>query len=111
MREVVPTGFIQTTNNPANIVSSSGTNVAGTTFGNASAVNLLASSKLALTGRNIANLRNGVFAAQATFVANLYQTFLGRAPDLVGIRYYLRLFQAGYTQAQVTAIFRANFRV
>jgi uncharacterized membrane protein len=111
VREVVKLGFVQMTNNPANIVATSGTNVTGILFGNIPAANLAAVSKLLFTGRNLTNLLNGTFANQANFVANLYQTLLSRAPDLAGLTYYLRLLQAGYSQQQVTAIFRANFRL
>jgi hypothetical protein len=36
---------------------------------------------------------------------------LGRAPDLAGMQLYLDLLLAGYTEPQVTAIFKANFHL
>ncbi len=112
VREVGQPAFVQMTNNPANIVvTTSGVNVTGILFGNIPAANLAVFSKLLLTGNNLANLLNGTFARQANFVANLYQTLLGRAPDLAGLRYYLRLLQAGFTQPQVTNIFKHDFRL
>ncbi len=112
VREVQQVGYVQMTLNPANIVvTTSGANVAGISFGNMPTSSLVAVSKLLFIGRNLANLLDGTFAQQAIFVANLFPTFLGRAPDVAGLTYYLRLLQAGYTQAQVTAIFRANFHV
>ena len=111
LREVAKSGFVQMTNNPANIVATSGTNVTGVLFGNMPVANLAKVSKLLFTGRNLTNLLNGTFSNQANFVANLYQTSLGRAPTVADLTYYLRLLQAGYTQQQVTAMFRANFRL
>jgi serine-aspartate repeat-containing protein C/D/E len=111
VREVGQVGFVQMTNNPANIVvTTSGANVTGVSFGNIPVANLIPVGKILLTGRNMANLLNGTFGRQANFVANLYETFLGRAPDIAGIRHYLMLLQAGFSQAQVTAMFRADFR-
>ena len=105
VREVGQPAFVQMTNNPANIiVTTSGANVTGILFGNIPAVNLAVFSKLLLTGNNLANLLNGTFALQANFVANLYQTLLGRAPDLAGLKYYLKLLQAGFSEAQVAAL-------
>ena len=102
--------FVQMTNNPANIViTTSGENVTGINFGNIPAANLITVSKLLLTGQNLSNLQDGTFALQANFVANLYQTLLDRAPDVAGVKYYLRLLQAGYSQPQVTAIFKVDF--
>jgi hypothetical protein len=111
VHEVVPPGFIQMTSNPVAIVVSSGTNVTGILFGNTLATSLIAPSKLLLIGHNLANLLNGTFAAEASFVANLYETLLGRAPDLAGMQLYLDLLLAGYTEPQVAAIFKANFHL
>ena len=112
VREVGQPAFVQMTNNPANIVvTTSGANVNGILFGNIPAANLATFSKLLLTGRNLANLLNGTFALQGNFVANLYQTLLGRAPDLAGLKYYLRLLMAGFTQPQVTTIFKRDFHL
>ena len=112
VREVGQPSFVQMTNNPENIVvTTSGGNVTGILFGNIPAVNLAVFSKLLLTGNNLANLLNGTFALQANFVANLYQTLLGRAPDLAGLKYYLRLLMAGFTQLQVTTFFKHDFHL
>ncbi len=112
VREVGQVNFVRMTNNPANIVvTTSGVNVTGILFGNIPVANLAVISKLLFTGQNLVNLRNGTFALQANFVASLFQTFLGRAPDLAGLTKYLRLLQSGFTQTRVTALFRADFRV
>jgi hypothetical protein len=111
VREVAKSGFVQMTNDPANIVASSGTNVTGVLFGNIPVANLATVSKLLFTGRNLTNLLNGTFSDQANFVANLYETSLGRAPTVADLTYYLRLLQAGYTEQQVEAMFRANYKV
>ena len=107
-REVLQPTFVKMTNNPATIVTTSGGSSTPVIFGNMPVANLFEVSKLALTGRNLTNYLDGTFARQANFVANLYETELGRAPDLNGLTYYLRLLMAGYTQTQVTALFRAN---
>jgi hypothetical protein len=111
VREVAKSGFVQMTNDPAIIVATSGTNATGVLFGNMPVANLATVSKLLFTGRNLTNLLNGTFSNQANFVANLYETLLGRAPTVADLTYYLRLLQAGYTQQQVTAMFRANFKL
>jgi uncharacterized membrane protein len=111
VREVAKSGFVQMTNDPANIVATSGANVTGVAFGNMPVANLAAVSKLLFTGRNLTNLLNGTFSNQANFVANLYETSLGRAPTVGELTYYLRLLRAGYTQQQVAAMFRASFRL
>lgn len=67
--------------------------------------NLLTVSKLAMTGQNLTNYQNGNFGRQATYVANLYETLLGHAPDL---KYYARLLMAGYSQTQVTSLFKTD---
>ncbi|MEN6405857.1 MAG: ice-binding family protein, partial [Thermoguttaceae bacterium] len=110
VREVAKSGFVQMTNDPASIAATSGTNVTGVLFGNMPVANLATVSKLLFTGRNLTNLLNGTFSNQANFVANLYETSLGRAPTVAELTYYLRLLQAGYTQQQVTAMFRTNVR-
>ena len=111
VREVQQTGYVRMTNNPATFTASSGTNASAIVFGNIPINNLVVISKLLLTGRNLLNLQNGTFGRQANFVANLYETQLGRAPDLNGLIYYDRLLMAGYTEAQVTKIFKVNFRI
>ena len=109
VREVAQSGWIQMTNKPSNIVARSGTNVTNVLFGNTLVTSMMSPSKLLLTGGNLFNLQNGNVAMQAAFVANLYETLLGRAPDLAGLIRYLDLLMAGFSQQQVTAIFRANF--
>jgi hypothetical protein len=109
--EVAPTNFVQTTNNPAAIIVTSSTNVTGILFGNIPLANLITAGKLLLTGHNLTNLMNGTLGGEANFVANLYQTLLGHAPDLNGLEYYLRLLMSGYTQAQVTAMFKADHKI
>ena len=111
VREVGQTNFVQMTNNPAAIVATSGTNVTTTPFGNMPVANLVTVGKLLLTGNNLSNLLNGTFGLQANFVANLYQTLLGRAPKLAELTDYLRLLMAGYTQQQVTAMFKVKYHV
>jgi serine-aspartate repeat-containing protein C/D/E len=111
VREVQQLVFVQMTSNPADIFVTSGANVSGIRIGNMPVVNLLTASKILLTGRNMTNLMNGTFGRQANFVANLYESFLGRAPALAGLEHYLLLLEAGYSQAQVMAMFRAQFRV
>jgi ice-binding like protein/SdrD B-like protein/uncharacterized protein DUF4214 len=107
VREVRPLGWVQMTNNPPDIVITSlGQNVTASPLGNARATALIRASKLSLIGRNMAP---GVLGRQARFVANLYEDLLGRAPDLAGLRRYVRLLQAGFSRARVAAIFRADF--
>lgn len=106
--EVRQLGWVQMTNNPTVFIAASGANVAGRDFGNALASALISPSKLSLIGRN---MTPGVLAQQARIVENLYFNLLGRAPDLEGLRRYARLLQAGFNQAQVTAYFRADYRV
>jgi Ice-binding-like/SdrD B-like domain/Domain of unknown function (DUF4214) len=108
VREVGQSGWVQMTNNPAAVIATSGANVTVRPFGEARVATLISPSKLNLIGRNMAN---GVQARQARFVANLYQTLLGRAPDLAGLKRYIRLLQAGFSQQRVTAIFKADFRL
>jgi uncharacterized surface anchored protein len=103
VREVGQLGWVQMTNNPADIViATSGGNVTGRSFGNARVVTLISPSKLNLIGRN---MDNGVLARQARFVENLYETLLGRAPDLAGLKRNIRLLQAGFSEQQVAAMF------
>jgi len=111
IREVGQVNWVRMTINPADIVGTSGVNVTQVTFGNIAVSSLLPPSKRLLIGSNLTNLRNGTFSRQATFVANLYESLLGRPPDLAGIRRYLQLLLSGYTQAQVTAMFRVDFRL
>lgn len=108
VREVGQLGWIQMTTNPVAVVATSGLNVTVRQFGNAPVSALINPSKLNLIGRNMVN---GVLARQARFVANLFETFLGRAPDLAGLRRYVRLLQAGFRPQRVAAIFRADFNV
>ena len=109
--EVQQPGFVQMTNSPSPITVSSGVNVTGVLFGEIPVNNLVTVSKLVFTGQNLVNLLDGVFASEANYVANLYETLLGRAPDLAGLTSYLRLLQSGYTETQVTAIFKTNFHL
>jgi hypothetical protein len=102
VREVGRLGWVQMTNNPPAVIATSGVNVSGRSFGNARVVTLIGPSKLNLIGQNMAP---DVLAQQARFVANLYVTVLGHAPDLTGLTHYVRLLQAGYTRPQVTALF------
>ena len=109
LREVEQTGFVQMTNNPADIVvTTSSSNVTGILFGNIPVANLFTISKLLLTGQNLSNLLNGTIGRQANFVGNLYETQLGHAPDLAGLTYYLGLLMAGYTEQQVAGMFNVN---
>ncbi len=111
IREVQQANFVQMTNNPV-VTVSSGVDLTGRNFGNIPVLNLVTVSKRLFTRNNYANLTNGVFAAQANFIAEeLYQELLGRAPDLAGIKFYLVLFQSGFTEAQVTARFRSDFNL
>ena len=112
VREVVQSNFVKMTNNPADIVvTTSGANVTGTLFGNIPVANLVQISKLLLTGKNLQNLLNGTFGRQANFVANLYETLLGRAPLLKELTYYLRLLLAGFTEKQLTAKFKVDYKL
>jgi hypothetical protein len=107
VREVRRLGWVQMTNNPPNIVITAlGQNVTARSFGNARVSTLISPSKLNLLGRNMAA---GSLASQARFVENLYFSTLGRAPDLAGLKRYVRLLQAGFSQSRVAAIFRADF--
>jgi uncharacterized protein (DUF2141 family) len=109
VREVRRLGWVQMTNNPADIViTTSGQGATVSPFGNAWVATLISPSKLNLIGSNMAP---GVLAGQARFVENLYLTLLGRAPDLAGLKRYIRLLQAGFSQPQVTAIFRGDFKL
>ena len=108
VREVGQLGWVQLTNNPGVVIAASGQNVTVPSFGEARVATLIRPSKLNLIGRNMAN---GVLARQASFVANLYETLLGRAPDRAGLRRYIRLLQAGFSRQRVTAIFRADFNL
>ncbi|MFN0199522.1 MAG: collagen binding domain-containing protein, partial [Planctomycetaceae bacterium] len=110
--EVGQVDYVQMTDNPADIVVTTNSGmITGVLFGNIPVVNLVDINKLLLIGSNLENLLNGTFARQANFVAGLYQTLLGRAPDIDGLKYYLRLFLAGYNEQQVTEIFEADFNV
>ena len=111
VREVGQLGWVRMTNNPADIVAASGANATQMVFGNIPVANLIIASKRLFIGRILTNFLNGTFARQADFVANLYQTLLGRAPDLAGLKRYLQLLQAGFSQQRVTALFRADFRL
>ena len=111
IREVNPPNFVQMTNNPLPITVTSGGNVSGVLFGNAPVSIIIPGGKLLLTGKNLINLLNGTLGRQANFVSNLYHTLLGRAPTLAGVTYYLRLIMAGYTEAQVTKIFKSDFKL
>ena len=108
-----PTLFVQMSNNPPFIVipASGGASVTGILFANMPVANLVVVSKLLLTGHNLTNLLNGTFGQQANFVANLFETSLGHAPDLAGLNYYLRLLMAGFSQQQVAAMFKADFKI
>ncbi len=108
VREVIQTNYVKMTNDPATILAASGGNVTTITFGNMPVSNLFVVSKLALTGNNLNNYLNGTFGRQANYVANLYETLLGRAPDLNGLTYYVRMLMAGYNQTQVTAAFKVD---
>ena len=109
VREVGQAGFVQMTNNPADIVlTTGGATVTTIVFGNMPVDTLVTVSKLLFTGQNLTNLLNGTFALQANYVASLYQTLLHHAPDLAGLTYYLRLLMAGYNQQQVSEIFQVD---
>ncbi|MEK6260165.1 MAG: SdrD B-like domain-containing protein [Planctomycetota bacterium] len=113
VREVGQINFVQMTNDPADIVLTiNGGRTSTVLFGNIPVANLAVVSKLLFTGRNLTNLLNGTFGRQANFVANLYQnSALDRAPTLNELTYYLRLLMAGYTQEQITAMFRVDYRL
>jgi hypothetical protein len=111
VREVNQMNWVRMTNNPADVVAVSGRNVTQAGFGNAPAASLLPPSKRFLVSNNLVNLRNGVFAAQVNFVANLYETLLGRAPDLAGLRRYVQMLQAGCSQQMVAAAFKADYHL
>ena len=113
VREVNQLGWIQMTNFPADIDASSGGDVTGVLFGNMPVPNVVGPGpgKLLLTGRYMANLRNGTFARQAQAVADLYHNLLGRAPDLAGLRRYMGLMQTGTTIQGLTPLFRTDFRL
>ena len=108
VREVPLNNFVKMTNDPAAIVATSGGNATDILFGNMPVSNLFTVSKLAMTGQNLTNYQNGNFGRQATYVANLYETLLGHAPDLKGLTYYVRLLMAGYSQTQVTSLFKTD---
>jgi archaellum component FlaG (FlaF/FlaG flagellin family) len=109
VREVRILGYIQMTNNPPNLVISIlGQNVTASALGNGRVAALVSASKLSLIG---SNMLPGVLALQARFVENLYFNLLRRAPDRAGLVLYVRMLQAGYTQAVVTANFRRAFGV
>ena len=109
VREVRQLGWVQMTSNPPNvIITVLGQNVRVRAFGNALASSLISPSKLSLISRNIVP---GVLAQDARTVENLYFSLLGRAPDLAGLKRYLRLLQAGFGQGRVAAIFRVDFRL
>lgn len=109
VREVQQLGYVRMTANPLNIVAISGGNISGVLFGNILVTDLLTVNKLLLTGRNLTNLLNGTISRQAAFVADLYETNLGRVADVVELSYYLRLLMAGYTEQQVTTLFLAEY--
>jgi hypothetical protein len=107
VREVRILGFVQMTNNPPNLVISVlGQNVTANAIGNSRVATLLTASKLSLLG---SSMLPGVQSSQARIVENLYFNLLRRAPDRAGLIRFVRLLQAGYTQAQVTFMFRAAF--
>ena len=111
VREVAQSNFVQMTNNPAPITATSGGNVSTILIGNIPLGNVITVGKLLLTGKNLTNLLNGTLGNQANYVANLYQTYLGHAPDIAGLTHYLRLIMAGYTEAQVATMFKADFHL
>ena len=102
VRSVSQPGLIGMTNNPADVFVASGANAFVQSLGFARTAAILSRSKLSLTGRNMAA---GVLDQQAAFVASLYETVLHRAPDLEGLRYYIRLLQAGFSWQDVAAMF------
>ena len=111
VRELVPLGWIEMTNNTPAIAASSGVNVSNILIGDMSVSNLMSPSKLLLIGSNMSNMLNGNTEMEAAFVANLYESLLGIAPNLAGLEYFFQLLLAGYSEQQVTALFDADFGV
>jgi hypothetical protein len=127
VREVEPTGWTQTTPNPAPITAVSGQNVTGVDFGNFQtptppapviaynamlpmfpptgnfAIAPTLGSKVGLFGANVTDNMDGMIQQESNFVSGLYQTTLGRSPDTAGLTFWVQMLQVGFSRAAVAA--------
>ena len=121
VREVTPTGSVQTTANPADIQATSGVNVSGLNFGNVSTGSISGASgssgqtvpppilsKLLLISANAGMMMTGGLLADASFIGGLYQNLLGRTVDEGGLITDVQLLMAGVSrQTLATAIWES----
>jgi SdrD B-like protein/uncharacterized protein DUF4214 len=130
IREVVQPSWVRMTVNPVDICARSGVDVGGIDFGNmqigrvggggggagggggvggvgggGGGVGAIGGglSKLQLIAGNFA-----AFNRQVQFVVDLYRRVLDTAPDLAGLRYYVRLLQVGVSYQRVADLFVRN---
>jgi hypothetical protein len=116
VREVTPTGSVQTTPNPADIQAMSGVNVGGLNFGNVSTGSISGSSgssgqtvpppilsKLLLISSNAGMMMTGGLLADASFIGGLYQNLLGRTVDEGGLITDVQLLMAGVSRQTLAA--------
>jgi hypothetical protein len=117
IREVQKTGFVLTTTNPADVTLAAGGNITGIVFGNAPSsaiggigggvipgVTVPIISKVELLASNFPLISLGLLQAEEGFVNGLYNTLLGRAPDVAGLTNFVLLMQAGISRQQIVQI-------